>query len=206
MPLKKSDGLRLSESLHATKLEDVFYPEELAARAVLMDTLGLDPFSYSQTWERLVARMTTGEMTKPRFAWDVTLEHRRVEVKFSKAYAQITNAAFGPRMVFKWAEIKPENADAFVLIGMDVDERLYSWCFSPVHFRGRSSSLTLIAPSAAMKPGRLNWAAFPLPEVLSAILETCHLRLDGDHHRKKASSTRARRAAVGTAQLFEEEK
>lgn len=38
---------------------------------------------------------------------------------------------------------------------------------------------------------------------LLALCERCHLKLDLDHHLKKASATRARKAGAGTMPLFE---
>lgn len=39
---------------------------------------------------------------------------------------------------------------------------------------------------------------------LHALCQGCHLRLDLEHHKAKASATRARKAAMGTAPLFGE--
>lgn len=63
MPVKPlRDDLKLG-NVYETSLDELFDREELEAREVFRRSLQFDPLCHSEAWERLVARMTTGEVT-----------------------------------------------------------------------------------------------------------------------------------------------
>ena len=133
-------------------------PGLAGASAMVEAAIGHKPHHEPGFWESVVATYLAATRTRHNCPHDLELaiwgKPCRVEVKFSRAY--LAKFATGSRHVLKWAKVSgtrgSKDADATVLIGLDVDERVYAWVFP----RGcqPSGSCTITAPSA-----RAGWAS-----------------------------------------------
>ena len=190
------------------KLSEIFSPAAISARETILSDLGHDPFGDPLLWERVVATTLGGSITSKQCAWDVEVniwgKDCRIEVKFSCAYSALFSEIRGldcSRNVFKWAGLRRGRADAFVMIGLDVDDAVYALVIGDRSIVGAATSLTMTAPSSAKAEAKMNWAIVPFGEILPAVARTCHNDYDAPMRRagtaKRAKADMAIRDMIG---------
>jgi hypothetical protein len=167
-----------------------------------------DPFDNPAMWESQIANQLGGTMTAKRCAWDVDVsiwgKDCRAEVKFSRAYPALFSEMRGhdcSRNVFKWAGLRRGRADAFILIGLDVDDAVCSFLIPDASIIGPAKSLTITAPSSAKSEARMEWASVPFSAILPAFARACHNAYDAPM-RRAGTKSRAR-ALNAAADLFQ---
>ena len=188
---------------------------EAAAAATLRASLGIDLFSQPEFWERIVARQLGGEPTMRKALHDVDVEiwgrACRAEVKYSTAFRCSFKAIRGKdwsREVFKWALPRGNSGkagvDACILVGRDVDDRLFAWVVPQEHIAERCASITMTAPSAraSSKPSRWDRYAVPWDAMLPAFARAAHNTYDMP--KRRAGIAQRAREAIGCGDLFDE--
>lgn len=190
--------------MFSAKLSEIFSPEVLNARNEIVASLGHDVFGDPLLWEKVIANILGGQVTPKRCPWDVEVEIWgklcRIEVKLSCAYPALFSEIRGlecSRNVFKWAGLRRGRADAFVLIGMDIDEAVYALALGQNSIVGAASSLTVTAPSSAKSEARMNWASAPFGEILPVIARLCHNAYDAPMRRAGIKSRARAQCAAG---------
>lgn len=183
--------------------------------ADLQEQSGFDAIRDPAFWESWLAVQFGAEQTAQKAGVDlrVTIAGREctAEVKFSNAFfcrfTQIRGADWS-RHMFKWALTRPQEhrreADAILLIGVDVDSKIYSWAVPYSHVPAGRLWISITAPSnrRTRSVGRIDAFSAPVTELLPAFARLSH-GLDAPMRRVNASKTIHRKR--GQDDLFIEE-
>lgn len=186
---------------------------EQIAQAVrhLRDLTGFSALEQPGFWENWVSTQLGGETTSHQAEYDVDVEiwgrDCRVEVKFSSAfwmsYAEIDGKDWS-RFCFKWALPRgnsgKHSADCIVLVGLDVNKQIYFWVLPLLAVSENCSSITIATPEQR-RPGTYSaydrWLV-PAGELLPAVADVCHNRLDMPMRQRNAKATRDAKKGQGT--------
>ena len=171
-------------------------PTEIQATDTLRGSLGHDPATSADFWERIVARITEGTVTATHCPHDVDSLDLQIEVKFSREFTMLLGAS-RPSQVFRWTELADgRTAAVTVLLGLDDDRRVHTWVI-PRYAIQNTRTITTVVPSRAVGPSRSAVAGYlcPTSDLLGAILH-----YDRDHH---AATRAADLAALYDRSLLE---
>lgn len=155
---------------------DEVLPEDViaSARDLKFASCGFDALRNPMFWEYHVAMRLGGVTTPHKSSHDIDVEIRGQlclgEVKFSNAFY----ADYGEysRHVFRWALTKPQErdraADVVILVGMAVDQTIYSWTVPITAFPSSKRVMTVSVPSDRLttKGGRIDKYSCPMTELL----------------------------------------
>jgi hypothetical protein len=153
------------------------------ATAVFLAT-GFDILRSPDFWESWVSIQLGGTRTPHKTSFDVEVniwgKNCKAEVKFSNAFW----AKFTPirgddwsRHCFRWSVTKPQlkkqEADAFILIGLDVDRTIACWVIPAGEMK--ANHITVCVPSERVgKNGKIDqWKICP-GQMLPAFAHHCH--------------------------------
>ncbi len=183
----------------AEPLADLLDTEEISAIRLLQERMGTDVTRTFQFWEAMVARLTSGTLTKHKCPWDVELDqgphHIRIEVKFAReVMCRFTD---GPRPIFKFANPKGQKtektAHVLVLLGIDDADDVHTWII-PGRAVRHCKSITLTSPRVRLGASHsrsVDGYRCPASQLLPEVLRAYRA------HLAQASHTRAVKAAEG---------
>lgn len=166
---------------------DLFGAAMDASLLSVLDHSGFDPIRNPAFWETWLAIQLGGATTRHKAEVDLRVRiwgrNCTAEVKFSTAFhCRFTpiNGRDWSRNMFKWVLTRPQekrrDADAIIMIGVDVDRSIYSWVVPYSHIPSGRRSISVTAPSSRgeRSPGRIDSFYSPVTELLPAFARAAH--------------------------------
>lgn len=177
----------MSELIPTSPVE-LFGFEMTSLMLQLKSQSGFDALRDPSFWESWLTVQLGGVQTEHKGDVDVAVEiwGRRctAEIKFSRAfYCQFTpiRGRDWSRNMFKWVITVPQEArrkaDAVILVGVDLDDAIYTWVVPYSSIPAGRRAISATAPSSRMPgtSGRLDAHSVPATEVLHAFARQSHV-------------------------------
>lgn len=170
----------IRENNHWCSPAELLGEDRVATIAKLKASSGFDALRCAGFWESWAAVQLGGRQTSANHQFDVAVDFGGTEVGVEIKYSQAFWANFAlvrdvdcSRHVWKWLvshrqhyELPP---DVLVLIGVDIDSRVYTYVLPHSALKGRS--ITVTAPSSRIgQRARLDDWLVPPTEMLPAVM------------------------------------